>query len=97
MSWRESLLTDFISCGRQFHESINLSVAKRLQLEQFKKYCSRRDRFFSFLASFRLSHRPLRACSIAKASPEPKNPRFQRPHYFLKCSNSCGNSVGSRG
>ena len=31
----------------------------------------------------------LRACSFANASPEPKNPRSERPHYFLKCSSRC--------
>ena len=48
----------------------------------------RQERFFWILASFRLSYRPLRACSFAKASPKPKNPRSDRPHYFLKRSNS---------
>jgi hypothetical protein len=43
-------------------------------------------RSFWVLASFWLSYRPLRACSFAKASPKPKNPRSDRPHYFLKRS-----------
>src|SRR5580700_11366534 len=60
-------------------------------LERFKKYCSHsakgiRERSFWVFASFRLSHRPLRACSFAKASPKPKNPRSEWPHYFLKRS-----------
>ena len=59
--------------------------------ERFKKYCSRsgnkkKERSFWVLASFRLRHRPPRACSADKASPEPKNPRSERPHYFLKRS-----------
>jgi D-threo-aldose 1-dehydrogenase len=43
-------------------------------------------RSFWVLASFRLSHR-LGACSFAKASPIPKNPRSKRLQYFLKRSN----------
>ncbi|MDB6065922.1 MAG: hypothetical protein JWR26_2130, partial [Pedosphaera sp.] len=46
----------------------------------------KRKRSFWVLASFRLSHRPLRACSFAKASPKPKNPRSDRPNYVLKRS-----------
>ena len=61
------------------------------RIERFKKYCSRsghgiRERSFWVVASFRLSHRPLRACSLTKASPKPKNPRSERPHYFLRRS-----------
>ena len=45
-----------------------------------------RERSFLVLASFQLSHRSLGTCSFAKASPEPKNPRSERPRYFLKRS-----------
>src|SRR6185436_556439 len=56
------------------------------ELEHFKKYRSHWNRSFLFLASFRLSHSPLRGCFFAKASPKTKNPRFEWPRYFLKCS-----------
>jgi len=42
-----------------------------------------KERYFCLLASFRLGHRPLRACSLAKASPAGKNPRSKRPQNFL--------------
>ncbi len=45
-----------------------------------------RKRSFLVLVSFQLSHRALRTCSFAKVSPKPKNPRSERPRYFLKCS-----------
>src|SRR5262245_49707676 len=58
-------------------------AAPAATVERFKNDCCRLRTIFFVLASFRLSHRPLRACSFAKASPEPKSPRSEQPHYFL--------------
>jgi len=43
-------------------------------------------RSFWVCASFRLCHRPQRACSFAKASLKPKNPRTARLQYFFNRS-----------
>jgi hypothetical protein len=63
--------------------------------EHFHKYCSHAvgemiKRSFWVWASFRLSHRPLMACSFAEASPIPKNPRSAWLQYFFKRSNFRG-------
>jgi hypothetical protein len=41
-------------------------------------------RSFWDLASFRLSHRVFQTCSVAKASPNPKNPRSKMATVFLQ-------------
>src|SRR5215472_13952440 len=42
------------------------------------------QRFFWVLASFSLSHRALRPCSFAQASPQPKIPRCRTATVFHK-------------
>jgi hypothetical protein len=42
----------------------------------------RRQRFFSVLASFSLSRRPLRACSFAQASPKHQNLSLPNGYNF---------------
>jgi len=58
-------------------------------LERFKNYHSRsvmerEERSFLVLASFRLSHRPLRACSFAKSSPKLKKSSLRTTTLILK-------------
>src|SRR5579863_6146653 len=43
-------------------------------------------RSFLVLASFRLRYRLIQTCSVAEASPKPKNPRSTWLHYFLNRS-----------
>ena len=52
-------------------------------------------RSFWVCASFRLSHRPLRACSFAQTLLKPKNPRTAWLRYFLSASvkNGFGRAV----
>ena len=73
--------------------SKNRRTARKV-LERFKKYFSHswgrrmRERSFWVLASFRLGHRFFKHAPSPKPRQKLKNPRSERPHYFLNRSNS---------
>jgi hypothetical protein len=64
-------------------------------LEHFHKNCSHavgkiKERSFWVLASFWLSHRPQRACSLTQPCQNTKNPRSAWLQYFFKRSKGDG-------